>query len=67
MLVVFLVKHQTMHAQIKFLSGWRVAGLHKEAWILKFKVIADYFTNSCYNLLTRSVVTVVNVPLEAIK
>lgn len=36
-----------------------VAGLHKEDWIIKFKGITDYFANSCYNLITWSVVTVV--------
>lgn len=48
-----------MHTQFKFLNGSMVAGLHKEDWVLKFKVIADYFANSCSNLITQSVVAAV--------
>lgn len=43
----------------RFLSGSKVAGLHKKDQVLKFKGIADYFANSCYNLITQSMVTVV--------
>lgn len=56
---IFLVYHWTMYIQLKFLSRLIVEGLNKEDWIIKFKGTTDYFANSCYNLITWSVVTVV--------
>lgn len=59
MLVVIFSLTSTMHTQFQFLHISRVAELLQEDGVLKFKGTADYFANSCYNLITWSVVTVV--------
>lgn len=48
-----------MYIQLKFLGRLMVERLHKEDWIMNFSGITDYFANSCYNLITWIVVTVV--------